>query len=73
MATTISFINEKGGVGKSSVCFHLAGSLAASGLHVLVFDFDPQGWQLGAWSGRPCGSKRDMVTSKRRSVGAWLE
>ena len=42
-AITISFINQKGGCGKSSFCFHLAGHLASAGLNVLLIDADPQG------------------------------
>lgn len=42
-ATTISFINQKGGCGKSSTCFHLAGVFARSGYRVLLVDADPQG------------------------------
>jgi chromosome partitioning protein len=37
------FINQKGGVGKSSSCFHLAGAFAGSGYRILVIDVDPQG------------------------------
>ncbi|TWU34896.1 ParA family protein [Novipirellula artificiosorum] len=40
---TICLINQKGGCGKSSTCFHLAGSLAVTGLSVLLVDADPQG------------------------------
>jgi len=39
----ISLINQKGGCGKSSLCFHLAGALALAGQHVLLVDADPQG------------------------------
>lgn len=41
--TTICFLNQKGGCGKSSTCFHLAGSFAAAGCRVLLIDADPQG------------------------------
>lgn len=43
MATTICFINQKGGCGKSSSCFHLSGQFAAEGYRVLLVDADPQG------------------------------
>jgi chromosome partitioning protein len=38
----ISFLNIKGGVGKTSMTFHLAGALAELGRKVLVVDNDPQ-------------------------------
>lgn len=41
--TSICLINQKGGCGKSSTCFHLAGSFAAAGQRVLLIDADPQG------------------------------
>src|SRR5262245_24837538 len=40
---TICFINQKGGCGKSSSCFHLAGHFASRGMRVLAIDADPQG------------------------------
>ena len=42
MPTTIAFLNRKGGVGKTSSCHHLAGSLAKAGYKVLIVDNDPQ-------------------------------
>ncbi len=42
-ATIICFINQKGGCGKSSSCFHLAGAFAHAGHRVLLVDADPQG------------------------------
>src|SRR5262245_34778547 len=41
--TTICLINQKGGCGKSSTCFHLGGYLAGAGRNTLLVDADPQG------------------------------
>ncbi len=43
MAVTICLINQKGGCGKSSTCFHLAGHFAKEGRNTLLIDADPQG------------------------------
>src|SRR5262249_4395749 len=40
--TTICLLNQKGGVGKTSACYHLAGTLAREGRRVLLVDNDPQ-------------------------------
>ena len=42
-AITVCLINQKGGCGKSSTCFHLSGAFARAGLRVLLLDMDPQG------------------------------
>ena len=41
--TTISVMNQKGGSGKTSTCFHLAGALAETDHRTLLIDIDPQG------------------------------
>ncbi len=42
MGMTVALLNLKGGVGKSSITYHVGGMLAKSGRRVLVGDFDPQ-------------------------------
>jgi chromosome partitioning protein len=42
MGAVISLLNQKGGVGKTSTCHHLAGALSAMGMTVLLVDNDPQ-------------------------------
>ena len=39
---TILILNQKGGVGKTSTCHHLAGTFAQDGRRVLLVDTDPQ-------------------------------
>jgi chromosome partitioning protein len=39
---TIAFFNNKGGVGKTTLVYHIAWTFADLGLDVLVADFDPQ-------------------------------
>lgn len=38
----VTMLNQKGGVGKTSTCHHLAGTLARAGRRVLLVDNDPQ-------------------------------
>ena len=42
MQRRIAFINRKGGCGKTTTLFHIAGELASRGKKVLVIDFDAQ-------------------------------
>lgn len=42
VAKIISIFNNKGGVGKSTICWNLADALGRRGKKVLMIDFDPQ-------------------------------
>ena len=50
-AKVITFINEKGGVGKTSVCFNSAWELASRGIRILMIDMDGQKANLTFFSG----------------------
>ena len=41
-AFAVALLNQKGGVGKTSTCHHLAGTFSKGGRRVLLIDADPQ-------------------------------
>ena len=48
---TIAVVGRKGGAGKTTTTFNLAGALAAQGLRVLMIDMDPQASLTGIFLG----------------------
>jgi chromosome partitioning protein len=69
MRRTIAILNQKGGVGKTTVTLGLASAAAAAGRRVLVVDLDPQGaatWVLGV--DEVTASVADVVARRRVPV-----
>lgn len=60
MAKIVTFINEKGGVGKTSSCFNSAWELASRGKSVLMIDMDGQKANLSFFAGLTYSD--DMLT-----------
>lgn len=56
-ARIIAVLNQKGGVGKTTVTMHIAAALARQGFRVLIADADPQGtatrWAASAADDKP--------------------
>jgi len=71
MATTFCLINQKGGCGKSSTCFHLAGAFAELGMNVLLVDMDPQGSLSQGFLGSEVVEALDSQQTMARLRGAF--
>jgi len=61
MGKIISIINQKGGVGKTTISFNLAKGLANKGFKILLIDNDPQGNLTSAILEDPTKMKADVI------------
>jgi chromosome partitioning protein len=71
MLRTLAILNQKGGVGKTTVTLGLASAAAAAGRRVLVVDLDPQAsstWVLGVDPGDQTSSVADVVAPRGKSA-----
>jgi chromosome partitioning protein len=66
----VALLNQKGGVGKTTLALHLAGAWARQGRRVTVIDADPQGSALD-WSEQRAkeGSPLSIGTQKGPPIG----
>ena len=68
MGHVVALLNQKGGVGKTTVTLGLASAARATGARVLVVDLDPQGsstWILGGDPALVTASVADVIESKK--------
>lgn len=68
MAQIIAFVNQKGGVGKTTSAVNLTAALTAQGKRVLLCDFDPQANAtsgLGVEKSEVPASSYDMIINER--------
>jgi chromosome partitioning protein len=63
MALTICVLNQKGGVGKTSTCHHLAGAFAKLKRRTLLIDMDPQSNLTQGYLGAEAGTSIPRETS----------
>ncbi len=72
MAKVIAILNQKGGVGKTTIAAHLAYALHKAGYSVLLIDSDPQG-SLRDWSAASEGELLSVIGLDRETLAKDVE
>ncbi len=76
MMRTLAILNQKGGVGKTTVTLGLASAAAAAGRRVLVVDLDPQAatsWVLGIEPDAAVKTVVDVLGGRSRTLDGILQ
>lgn len=69
MGRIITFAQQKGGAGKTTVLAHLAAAWAEEGKRVALIDLDPQR-SLTRWAGLRADPRLDLIESRDYRVGS---
>lgn len=68
----ISIVQQKGGVGKTTLAINLAGELSQRGRHVVVIDADPQGSSTAWAAPRKLGFEVKAEAVSNGTVSLWM-
>lgn len=68
----VSFVNQKGGAGKTTLAIHLAAMATAAGHNVLILDLDPQ-TSASEWRDHRQAELPAVESIQHRRLPHWLE
>lgn len=68
MAKVITYINEKGGIGKTTICLNISWELAKKGYKVLMIDIDGQKSNLTYFIGKADEAKKSLYDVLQNNI-----